>query len=266
MIAVPGVDLAVHTDRPILSAGAYIDFKRHVGTLLEQGNHGQARLLWLSAVEILHAPFTQEPIPLVASGEIPHLQFAPCTVDQCARCDMSRGGFKFPFIGTWCRRAVLVQDGASAEEAWAAYNGCYEEDRLSEAMVAEAGSGLRAQDIIPMYVSAIAGRVESGDLPFVSFRGFLGAWRRWCLGSRRWTEPWPRESDSLAKATAGRLLRGWLDEGRRNLPLGGLCAYCGSRAHSVCASCGIHRCEACPIRCCQGSTLGVAARSYGVSR
>ena len=84
MIAVPGVDLAVHTDRPILSAGAYIDFKRHVGTLLEQGNHGQARLLWLSAVEILHAPFTQEPIPLVASGEIPHLQFAPCTVDQCA--------------------------------------------------------------------------------------------------------------------------------------------------------------------------------------
>ena len=257
MIAVPGVDLAVHTDRPILSAGAYIDFKRHVGTLLEQGN---------SAVEILHAPFTQEPIPLVASGEIPHLQFAPCTVDQCARCDMSRGGFKFPFIGTWCRRAVLVQDGASAEEAWAAYNGCYEEDRLSEAMVAEAGSGLRAQDIIPMYVSAIAGRVESGDLPFVSFRGFLGAWRRWCLGSRRWTEPWPRESDSLAKATAGRLLRGWLVEGRRNLPLGGLCAYCGSRAHSVCASCGIHRCEACPIRCCQGSTLGVAARSYGVSR
>ena len=52
---------------------------------------------------------------------------------------------------------------------------------MSEAMVAEAGSGLRAQDIIPMYVSAIAGRVESGDLPFVSFRaswgpGGDGAW------------------------------------------------------------------------------------------
>ena len=66
-------------------------------------------------------------------------------------------------------------------------------------------------------------------------------------------------------ATAGRLLRGWLDEGRRNLPLGGLCAYCGSRTHSVCASCGIHQCEACPIRCCQGSTLGGAALSHGVS-
>ncbi|MCR9103598.1 MAG: hypothetical protein NXI25_26870 [bacterium] len=266
MLAVPGVDFAVHTDRPILSTGAYLDFKRHVGNLLEQGKHGEARMLWLSAVEVLHAPFVQAPLPLVDSGEIPHLQFAPCIDAQCARCDGSLGGFKFPFVGTWCRRAVLVQEGASADEAWAAYHGCYEEDRLSEAMVAEAGSGLRAQDIIPMYVSAIAGRVESGDLPFVSFRGFMGTWRRWSLGARRWTEPWPRESDSLARATAGRLLRGWLDEGRRNLPLGGLCAYCGSRTHSVCASCGIHQCEACPIRCCQGSTLGGAALSHGVSR
>ena len=143
MLAVPGVDFAVHTDRPILSTGAYLDFKRHVGNLLEQGNHGKARMLWLSAVEVLHAPFVQAPLPLVDSGEIPHLQFAPCIDAQCARCDGSLGGFKFPFIGTWCRRAVLVQEGASAEKAWAAYHGCYEEDRLFEAMVAEAGSGLR---------------------------------------------------------------------------------------------------------------------------
>ena len=132
-------------------------------------------------MEVLHAPFVQAPLPLVDSGEMPHLQFAPCMDAQCARCDGCLGGFKFPFIGTWCRRAVLVQEGASAEEAWAAYHGCYEEDRLSEAMVAEAGSGLRAQDVIPMYVSAIAGRVESGNLPFVSFRaswgpGGDGAW------------------------------------------------------------------------------------------
>ena len=153
-------------------------------------------------MEVLHAPFVQAPLPLVDSGEIPHLRFAPCIDAQCARCDGSLGGFKFPFIGTWCRRAVLAQEGASADEAWAAYHGCYEGDRLSEAMVAEAGSGLRAQDIISMYVSAIAGRVESGDLPFVSFRGFMGTWRRWSLGARRWTEPWPRESDSLARATA----------------------------------------------------------------
>ena len=180
MLAVPGVDFAVHTDRPILSTGAYLDFKRHVGNLLEQGNHGKARMLWLSAVEVLHAPFVQAPLPLVDSGEIPHLQFAPCIDAQCARCDGSLGGFKFPFIGTWCRRAVLVQEGASAEEAWAAYHGCYEEDRLSEAMVAEAGSGLRAQ----------AGLT--------------------------------------------------------------LCAL----------HVGIHQCEACPIRCCQGSTLGGAAMEH----
>ena len=122
MLAVPGVDFAVHTDRPILSTGAYLDFKRHVGNLLEQGKHGEARMLWLSAVEVLHAPFVQAPLPLVDSGEIPHLQFAPCIDAQCARCDGSLGGFKFPFIGTWCRRAVLVQEGASAEEAWAAYH------------------------------------------------------------------------------------------------------------------------------------------------
>ena len=90
MLAVPGVDFAVHTDRPILSTGAYLDFKRHVGNLLEQGNHGEARMLWLSAVEVLHAPFVQAPLPLVDSGEIPHLQFAPCIDAQCARCDGSR--------------------------------------------------------------------------------------------------------------------------------------------------------------------------------
>ena len=204
MLAVPGVDFAVHTDRPILSTGAYLDFKRHVGNLLEQGKHGEARMLWLSAVEVLHAPFVQAPLPLVDSGEIPHLQFAPCIDAQCARCDGSLGDFKFPFIGTWCRRAVLVQEGASAEEAWAAYHGCYEEDRLSEAMVAEAGSGLRAQDIIP-YVSAIAGRVESGD--FVSFRGFMGTWRRWSLGARRWTAQGDKSQKEPPSGRALRLLR-----------------------------------------------------------
>ena len=118
------------------------------------------------AVEVLHAPFMQTPLSVVDSGEIPHLQFAPCT-DECARCDVSLGGFKFPFIGAWCRRAVLVQEGVSAR-------------RPGPPIVAEAGSGLHAQD----------GRVESGDLPFVSFRGFMGTWRRWSLGSRSWTEPW----------------------------------------------------------------------------
>ena len=191
MLAVPGVNLAVRTDRPILSTGAYLDSQRHVDYLLQQGHHGQARLLWLSAVEVLRAPFAQPPLPVADSGEIPHLQFAPCIDAPCARCDGSLGGFKFPFVGTWCRRAVLVQEGATASEAWAAYHGCYEGDCLSEAMVAEAGSGLRAQDIIPMCVS-VAGRVESGFF----------FWRRWSLGSRRWTEPWPREGDSLAKATA----------------------------------------------------------------
>ena len=120
MLAVPGVNLAVHTDRPILSTGAYLDFKRHVDYLLQQGHHGQARLLWLSAVEVLRAPFAQPPLPVADSGEIPHLQFEPCIDAPCARCDGSLG-FKFPFIGTWCRRAVLVQEGATASEAWAAY-------------------------------------------------------------------------------------------------------------------------------------------------
>ena len=78
MLAVPGVNLAVHTDRPILSTGAYLDFKRHVDYLLQQGHRGQARLLWLSAVEVLHAPFAQPPL-------------APCIDAPCVRCDGSLG-------------------------------------------------------------------------------------------------------------------------------------------------------------------------------
>ena len=71
MLAVPGVDLAVHTDRPLLSTGAYLDFKRHVGNLLEQGNHGQARLLWLSAVEVLQPPSCKRPCPWLTVGRYP---------------------------------------------------------------------------------------------------------------------------------------------------------------------------------------------------
>ena len=58
-------------------------------------------------------PLQTRLLPVVDSGEIPHLQFAPCIDARCARCDGSLGGFKFPFIGTWCRRAVLVQEAAS---------------------------------------------------------------------------------------------------------------------------------------------------------
>ena len=72
---------------------------------------------------------------------------APCIDAPCARCDGSLGGFKFPFLQPHVVAQSLVQEGATALEAWAAYPGCYAGDCLSEAMVAEAGSGLRAQDM-----------------------------------------------------------------------------------------------------------------------
>ena len=191
MLAVPGVNLAVHTDRPILSTGAYLDFKRHVDYLLQQGHRGQARLLWL----LVACPFR-------ATARACGRQWgdtAPCIDAPCARCDGSLGGFKFPFIGTWCRRAVLVQEGATASEAWAAYHGCYEGIACQRLWC----SGLRAQDIILMYVSAVAwpGGIWRPPLG----QSHSGEASPWVAG--RWEVMWHPPMRSLPPSVAAKALR-----------------------------------------------------------
>ena len=151
MLAVPGVDLAVHTDRPILSTGAYLDFKRHVGNLLQQRNHGHRSGF---------RPSCKRPCPWLIVGRYPsynlHPALMPIVQDVTGLLAASSSRSLAPGVGvqSWFKEARLQRRPA-------AYHGCYEEDCLSEAMVAEAGSGLCAGHHPDPPSLAIAG-VESG--------------------------------------------------------------------------------------------------------
>ena len=53
-MAVPGVDVAVHTDEALLPTGAWMDFSEHVRALMLRGDETKARQLWDSVFEVVH--------------------------------------------------------------------------------------------------------------------------------------------------------------------------------------------------------------------
>ena len=55
-------------------------------------------------------------MPVVQSVDLPPLRRMPCCQNHCFRCENRRGGFQFPFIGIWTRRAVLSRRGATPAE------------------------------------------------------------------------------------------------------------------------------------------------------
>ena len=88
----PGTQYAVHTEHPVLSPAAFMDFRYEVNRRLQGGATTQARILWGSVVEIRH---TGSPAGVILGGfpELPVLRWAPCTVVGCHRCSELHGGF-----------------------------------------------------------------------------------------------------------------------------------------------------------------------------
>ena len=52
----------------------------------------------------------------------PPIRVVPCVDMGCARCREGRGGYQFPFLGTFSRRSVLVAPGTSPSDAWEQYH------------------------------------------------------------------------------------------------------------------------------------------------
>ena len=143
---------AVHTDRPTLATAAYMDWSAELRRLHELRHGREVLLHWCHAVEIQHFPPHFDRMPELP-GVLPPVRVAACVAANCARCEAGRGGFQFPWIGTFTRRDVLVEAGIPPQVAWARVSACSE--CLSAEEVRQASSGLTVDDVAPSHINRL---------------------------------------------------------------------------------------------------------------
>eukprot|EP00438_Fugacium_kawagutii_P021829 Skav232620 [mRNA] locus=scaffold1260:106753:110214:+ [translate_table: standard] len=189
----PGIDHAVATAAQVLHAAAWLDFKTHIAALVQAGKLREAFRCWVSVVEIFHAPW-QAP-SLGEFDELPPLRRAACGEFPCDRCATRRGGFKFPWLGTWTSRGVLVPHGANPMQAWAHYQ--RNTEKLDLLLLAMYSSPLDADDVCPqeMYGLQLRPAVHPDRPGLADSVEIFAYWRVWlgALGGSpspsRWTSP-----------------------------------------------------------------------------
>eukprot|EP00438_Fugacium_kawagutii_P008984 Skav223736 [mRNA] locus=scaffold2572:104065:115736:+ [translate_table: standard] len=177
----------------VLHAAAWLDFKTHIAALLQAGKLREAFRCWVSVVEIFHAPW-QAP-SLGEFDELPPLRRAACGEFPCDRCATRRGGFKFPWLGTWTSRGVLVPHGANPMQAWAHYQ--RNTEKLDLILLAMYSSPLDADDVCPqeMYGLQLRPAVHPDRPGLADSVEIFAYWRVWlgALGGSpspsRWTSP-----------------------------------------------------------------------------
>ena len=172
---------AVHTDRPTLATAAYMDWSAELRRLHELRHGREVLLHWCHAVEIQHFPPHFDRMPELP-GVLPPVRVAACVAANCARCEAGRGGFQFPWIGTFTRRDVLVEAGIPPQVAWARVSAC--SACLSAEEVRQASSDLTVDD-----VAVLADQQERGNPRLATADDLWQVWRTWQRGERRWREP-----------------------------------------------------------------------------
>ena len=104
----------------------------------------EAALLWGSVLEIQHVPPVPADVLDALPPGIPPIRVVPCVDMGCARCREGRGGYQFPFLGTFSRRSVLVAPGTSPSDAWEQHhaNGVrYRGERAPQQIAADRPTG-----------------------------------------------------------------------------------------------------------------------------
>ena len=262
--AVRGVTTAVHTDTQILHSAAVVDFIGWVRTLVENGHMEDAAELWDSVAEVVHMPVPESPLREFAS--LPPMRRIPCCVEDCTRCREQRGGFRFPWLGVWSRRSLVVQPGMSPSDAWMALG---ERQELMDIMLVEVyASGFYLRDLMPVAWDGMVSRaVEAPGCARVStvFRMF----RHWQLGHELWrdsavsmaTRAEARRSD---RGRAQRAMAEWLEfvVDYPDLHIPATCALCGSLTRHLCVGCLVSFCPTCtsdrvdPLCCAEALASG----------
>eukprot|EP00435_Cladocopium_sp_Y103_P072024 s1385_g39.t1 len=255
---IAGVHYPLGTEATILHAAAFSEFREHVRRLAASGDPVSAYFLWVNTVEILHSPF-QANFDTEIQG-LPQLCRAPCTLNNCVRCDRQLGGFKFPWLGTWNSRGVVVPPGVQPDEAWRRY---YENPEPMDLILVNAYCGTTtAKDVAPQYLYEIQLRISSGQTGQLCMGEFFAAWRDGllCFDERSFPAHFwdPREVNSLRApgrpwpalgvvgCQAHRSLCGWLDAQKaRHFEMGTGCSNCGDPTTRVCLACCVGLCIEC---------------------
>ena len=158
-MSIPGVHTALHTNEALLSAGALMDFNQHIHELCHCGRWFQARKLWMSVFEVVHLA-VDPATPVVQPRDLLPLLTMPCCESPCLRRENKRGGFQFPFVGIWTRRAILFERGASPAETWALAQA--DHGTLDLVAVHMHSSGLEIQDFVPPHLARLSARLALG--------------------------------------------------------------------------------------------------------
>ena len=108
-------DIPVATEANILHAAAFLEFKQHVERLAREGSDLAAYTCWMHGVEVCHSPYVMA--TGTGSDLFPPLPKMPCCVENCQCCAAHLGGFKFPWLGLWNSRGVVLPPDVAPNEA-----------------------------------------------------------------------------------------------------------------------------------------------------
>ena len=200
---------------------------------------------------------------------LPTLVQMPCCATDCARCAAHLGGFKFPWLGLWSSRGVLVPPGLSPGAAWEHYY-AHRDEELDLILLAAYSSGVEPEEMVPQDMYALQLRAATGQAAQLGLGELFSEWSIWqrcfpqALFPPRFIDPrlFPRPTRGRPWATLGpagtralRASRGWLEaQSARTLELGTGCIECGDPTWRVCWGCCVGLCNwcfderhACPI-------------------
>ena len=143
--------------------------------LARAGSDPQAYTYWMHRVEVCHSPY------VLATGTdsdlFPPLPKMPCCVNVCQRCAAHLGGFKFPWLGLWNSRGVVLPPDVAPNEAWDYYY--RHQDRMDLLLVAAYTNFKVASDVVPQELYALQLRCTAGDAGQLGLGQVFDQWRTW---------------------------------------------------------------------------------------
>ena len=254
----PGIDVPVATEATILHAAAFLEFKQHAEGLVRKGLHTAGYTCWMHAVEIRHSPFVG---PTTSESELfPPLFKMPCCAANCERCAAHLGGFKFPWLGLWSSRGIIVPPGLSPSEAWKHYY-AHRDEKLDLLLLSAYSTGVEPAEMVPQEMYALQLRSATRQAGQLGLGELFSEWSIWqrCFPSEsfppKFIDPrlFPRPSRGRPWAALGpegsralRALRGWLEaQDAKTLVLGSGCLECGDPTWRACWGCCAGLCSAC---------------------
>ena len=118
-----------------------------LAAMWSRGEREQFWAFWVLCPLLEHLPTPLVPISDITIGDGPYQCAVSCAPRRGARCEAGRGGYQFPFLGPWTRKAVLVPPGMGPQKAGQRY--FRDHSILDSEGQRAASSAVHLQDLFP---------------------------------------------------------------------------------------------------------------------